>query len=485
MGRRLFANLATVLGALGLILPSGALAQDVEDARIARIERFMPPAVMVEGREYPAQTLTELMQAKAVPGVSIAVIDGGRLVWAKAYGLADAASGQAVTTNTRFQAASISKAVTATAALDLVEQDVLALDADVNAALTSWKVPAGEAGRPPVTLRGLLTHTAGLTVHGFPGYAEGAPLPTVVQVLNGEAPANTAAVVVDQAPGSARRYSGGGFTVAQLQMSDATGEAFPDLMRARLLTPAGMANSTFEQPLPQALRSVAATAHDAEGRPVVGRFHAYPEMAAAGLWTTPSDLARWVMAIDDAWAGRSDRLLDQKTARAMLTPGLGGWGLGVGLEGESNGLSFYHFGGNEGFMAVAIGYPALGKGLVVMTNGQNGRAVIDGLTRAVAAEYGWPDRKTAAVRSVAVEPDELRDAAGRYEFSGFQLTFSVMPDGKGLTVTTGDGHSSELIPQGDDVYIDVSGNERLRFERDNKGQVVALIAPDSRFLKLE
>lgn len=252
----------------------------------------------VAGRQYAPATIAERLHEYGVPAVSIAVIDGGSVAWARAYGTADMASGRAASTATLFQAASMSKPVASTAALQLVQEGVLALDAPVNKTLRSWRIPenAFTTGHA-VTLRHLLSHTSGLTVSGFPGYTAGEPIPTVTQILDGAPPANTPPVRVNTTPGSQLKYSGGGMTVMQLLLTDVTGKDFPALMRERVLGPIGMHSSTWEQPLSDDRGRDAAAGHETNGAPVAGKYHVYPELAAAGLWTTPTDLAHWVLAI--------------------------------------------------------------------------------------------------------------------------------------------------------------------------------------------
>ena len=215
-----------------------------------------------------------------------------------------------------FQAGSISKPVAATAAMKLVEEGKLALDQNINTFLTTWKVPENEFTKDKkVTLREIMSHSAGVTVHGFPGYAAGDPVPTLVQILDGVKPANTPPIRVDVVPGSIWRYSGGGYTIMQLAMTDVTHEPFPEIMRNTVLIKAGMRDSTYENPLPSRLSGVAATGYRSDGTPVPGRYHTYPEMAAAGLWTTASDLARFGIEIQKSREGRSNRILKQATVR--------------------------------------------------------------------------------------------------------------------------------------------------------------------------
>ncbi len=375
-------------GAAAIILAlagSEASQAATADEHIARIERD----VRAPASGAPA-TLAQAMAAHRVPSVSLAVVDHGRIVWARAYGFADMAARRPATPRTLYQAGSISKPVAASGALKLVEAGRLSLDADVDSEMKSWSVPPSPiAAGEPVTLRRLLTHTAGLTVHGFPGYAAGKPVPSVVQVLNGAPPANTAAVAIETRPGSVWSYSGGGLTIAQLMMTDVTGEPFPALMRRLVLGPVGMTDSTYDQPPPASRLDAVATGYLASGAAVEGRFHTYPEMAAAGLWTTPIDLAKWAIALERAYDGRPSALMSQATARAMLTPGLGHWGLGIEVEGEGDSLRFSHGGDDWGFKAVLVGWPKGGRAIVVMANGDDAIAVESAVAEAVAREYGW------------------------------------------------------------------------------------------------
>src|SRR5215475_12565048 len=261
------------------------------------------PATITQGEKPATTKLTERMAALHVPGVSIAVIHDGKIEWARGYG-AVSVGGAAVTSETLFQAASISKPVTAMAVMHLVQTGKLNLDTDVNQYLKSWKVPTNDfTQKTKVTLRELLSHTAGMTVHGFPGYASDAPVPTLVQVLNGAKPANSPAIYVDIAPDSEWRYSGGGFVVTQQLLLDVISKPFPTFMKETVLGPTGMARSTYEQPLPKSRQGEAAMPYHSNGQATAGGPHVYPEMSAAGLWTTPSDLGRFAIELQNALAG--------------------------------------------------------------------------------------------------------------------------------------------------------------------------------------
>ena len=468
-------GISTVVGAAmaaALVqAPPAADGASVEQ-RLEQALQAMVPPVAVAGRTYQQRPVTDLMARENVPGISVAVVEDGRIVWARGFGVADRATGSAVTPETLFQAASISKPVAASGALALVDAGVLSLDRPVNEQLTSWQVPAHDFAEP-VTLRRLLSHNAGLTVHGFPGYPIDAALPTVVQILNGAPPANTAAVRVDIAPGSRYRYSGGGTTVAQLLMTDATGEPFPALMERLVLRPLGMAHSTYEQPLAGALAARAASAHGANGQPVAGRFHVYPEMFAAGLWTTPSDLARWSIAISAAFNGGTGGPIRPETARAMLTPGMGNWGLGVALQGEGEDFRFWHSGINEGFRAVLMSYPRRGQAVVVMANGDNGNELLGPIRVAIGRVLGWPGSEQQVITPAAVRQEPKIEQVGYYTSERFSAHVGLTEDGLILVPSRGDPF--EAIPQAEDVYAAANGGGPLQFERDgSSGRITGL-----------
>jgi CubicO group peptidase (beta-lactamase class C family) len=349
-------------------------------------------------------SLRDLMRVLKVPGMSVAVIDHFEIAWAKGYGVARAGSAMPVTPQTLFQAGSVSKPVAAAGALSLVEGGKLALDEDVNRRLTSWKVPDSPFTRDQkVTLRRILTHTAGTSGHGFPGYAVDSPRPTLVQVLKGEKPANTAPVVVTVTPGSAWRYSGGGVCIEQLLMTDVTGQLFPEILRERLFDRIGMGSSTYEQPLPPARAALAASGTYADGREVPGRWHVYPEMAAGGLWTTPTDLAKFAIEIALSAQGRANHALSQGMAREMLStqfPQVGEptWGdklhpdrmgLGFFLGDASRPARFGHIGDDEGFAAILILFGDTGQGAVIMVNSELGIEIANLVLASIAKEYDW------------------------------------------------------------------------------------------------
>jgi CubicO group peptidase (beta-lactamase class C family) len=301
--------------------------------------------------------------------------------------------------DTPFQAGSISKPVFALAVMRLCEDKLIDLDADIRTYLKSWQIPEGDDGwSPRVNLRQLLSHTAGTTVHGFPGYPAGSTWPSLTQVLDGTHPANTPPIYVDLIPGMQFRYSGGGTTIAQLAVTDLVGLPFPELMRELVLDPLRLEDSSFEQPPPSSLADRAATAHPLNGIPTPDRWHVYPEIAAAGLWTTAGDLAHLGAALMRSLLGETTDLgLSRKSLAAMLHPQLPDQTKGsefVGLAwfcaGDGDEFRFGHAGGNHGFLADLRLYPATGQGAAVMINSNQGWPLIEELLQSIEREYGWP-----------------------------------------------------------------------------------------------
>lgn len=420
------------------------------------------------------------MQKRRIPGLSLAIIQDGKILKAQSYGFIDKDGKVPVTTNTLFQAGSVSKSVAAMGALYLVEQNKLSLDEDVNSKLKSWKVPENEFTKDKkVTLRGLLSHTTGLTVHGFPGYAVGANIPSVVQILDGTAPANTPPVRVDFVPGSRWRYSGGGYTVMQQLMVDVTGAAFPDFMKSKVLSPLGMKNSTYQQPLPPDLAKLTATGHYNNRSSVEGRWHIYPEMAAAGLWTTPSDLARFAMGIQNAYAGKSGGVLSRSMARQMLTDQKNRDGLGVFLQGDSTTLRFGHNGRDEGFDALLTASADNGQGIVIMINANDNSHMMGRIVDFIADYYHW-DGFPAKPKPAAVDVDSktLKAFEGRYElFNNRIVTFEAEEQ---RLFTLEDGFADEeFVPVAPNKFTSTDRNVSVIFNSDANGNATGFTLQDN------
>lgn len=375
--------------AVSLLLLVGHAADDATpEAMQARIEGRQSP----NRQGFDPFTLDELMAKARVPGVSVAVIRDFQIHWAKGYGIADVTSGARVDTGTLFQAASISKPVAAMAVLRAVQDGRFSLDADVNTILKSWQLPRdGIADRAPVSPRALLSHTSGTgDGFGFPGYPPGEPRPTVVQILDGEKPSNVGKVRLERPPFDGYKYSGGAVTIMQLALADAVGRPYPEILREWVLAPIHMTRSGYDQPLPPDRDRNAARAHDGQGRARDAKWHVYPELAAAGLWTTPTDLARFAIEVQLSLQGRSNKVLSEALVREMVTPvGVGPFAVGFAVSQIGQGWYFSHGGSNWGFRCDLVAHTRKGYGFVVMTNGDGGGLIGEELRARVAAAYNW------------------------------------------------------------------------------------------------
>lgn len=476
-----------LLPALLALTSVGACASppvhDGTEPRVERVVSGLRRAVLVKGEPEPRYRLVDRLAHYRTPAITVAVADSGRIVWARAWGLKEAGTADSVTPETPFLAGSISKPVAATVMLRLVEQGRLSLDEDVNRYLKRWKVPDSRfTVREKVTLRRLVSHSAGLTVHGFPGYKVTDSIPTVPQILDGTKPANTAAVRVDTTPGAIWRYSGGGTTVMQLLLEDVTGRPFAALARELVLDPAGMTRSTYEQSNPP--RPGTAAAHKQDGAMVPGRTHLYPEMAAAGLWTTPTDLLRWAIAIAESRAGKPNSLLSQEIATEMLTVQKGPTGLGPFLRGDGKAASFGHGGADEGFHAQLIYFPETGQGAAVMVNGDGGPPAMQEVLYAIAAEYGWPAYGPEEIEPLPVDSARLAAVVGTYAATApFPLTVTISREGGRLFMESEFNARGEAVFTAPDRLKLLERGFDLALETDGTGRVVAVSVPPFRAVR--
>ena len=379
-------KLTALIASATAVLFSVGQAQEPIATQIARVEAAQSP----NRQGFDPYTIQEMMKLFHVPGVSIAVVRDFKVQWTKTYGAADVVTDAPVTQETRFQAASISKPVTAFAVLRAVDSGKLSLDEDVNNYLKSWKVPVNEYTEGGVTLRALLSHTSGTgDGFGFPGYNPSAKLPTLEQVLDGKPPSNVGPVFWERPPFTAQKYSGGGIEIVQVVLQDAYGKPFAEIMQELVLGPVGMANSTYEQPLPATADQSAARAHDKDGKVMDAKWHVYPEQAAAGLWTTPTDLAKLGIEVQKALRGES-KLLSRRTALEMVAPtGTGPFAIGFAIEKRGEGWYFVHDGSNWGFRSDLAMHRLKGYGIVVMTNSDSGGQIISAIEARVAAAANW------------------------------------------------------------------------------------------------
>lgn len=417
-----------------LLLPLHLLAQPgLEDiaAKIKRVENSLTPS-LIFGDSLPNYNLEQRMKETMTKGLSIAVIRNYQIEWAKGYGWADEAEKRKVNTETRFQAASISKSLNSMGILKLVEQGKLDTAADINNYLKSWKFPYDSLSKNKrITILNLLSHTASLDIHGFPGYDRNDTIPSLLQVLDGERPANTKKVRSIGQPGKAFRYSGGGTTITQQMLIDITGSKYADWMQQNVLKPLGMKNSSYRQPPVDT--SNLATGYYNDGKPVNGKYHVYPEMAAAGLWTTPTDLAKYIIDCQLTLRGKKGKVLSTPMMKTRMTPYIDkNAALGVFVEKKGDRNWFNHNGGNEAFLCTSWGSMEGGDGVVIMINGED-FSVVTELMNSVAREYNWTGFFNPEFRKViSIHRDTLATYTGNFKMG--KDTISLILCGEQLCI---------------------------------------------------
>ena len=441
--------------------------QELLGERIVRIENGLQPNLQIQGDSIANYAIEARMKELGIPGVSIAVIHEGQIEWAKGYGMADSSENRPVTTETMFLAGSISKPVAALRAHQLAEEGVIHLDSNVNNYLSSWKLPENEfTKKEKVTTRRILNHTAGLTVWGFPGYDKGDTIPSVSDVLDGKG--NTDSVRVYKEPGESWMYSGGGYTIMQLMITDFEKKPFPEIMQSNVLNPLGMTTSTFENPLPEQYHSIAATGYRANGAEVEGKWPIYPEMAAAGLWTTPSQLILWAKEVQQIRQTQKDGLLKVKTVNEMLTPGMNDHGLGPGVSE----YTFGHGGADEGFRARLVAWKDTPRAVVIMVNSDNG-SIIQEIMLSIVTEYGLPgiEPKTRVIREKSYQ--ELQNYAGKYHFPELgEAEIAIKDNGLELSGEFLDDPIF-VLPETDSTFFERQNGEYFNFVME-KGKVTGV-----------
>ncbi len=442
-----------------------------EELRV--IENSLQPTVRFESD--PSWNIEQRMDFYGVPGVSIAVIKDYKIHLIKHYGVSDKETNESVNDNTLFQAGSISKPVAAYGALKLVEDGKLSLDKPVNSYLDGWKIPENELTKQrPVALKHLLNHSAGLTVHGYWGYSEGLPVPTVLQVLNGEKPANSAAVVVDLMPETEMRYSGGGYTVMQKLVSDVTNLEFPKALDRLVVSPIGMTRSTYEQPLPKEKLKFAAAGYLPNKAPVPGKRHVYPEMAAAGLWTTAEDLAKFAVDVQLGIKSNKSNVLSQKMVKKMLTPWVSqNVGLGFFIDTKERGVYFGHGGWDEGFSADLVAHKTDGYGVAIMTN-SNHPAFIEELKNSIAKTYQWKEFLGPTYKSLPISDEEVKRISGRY-FYNPDMLFTISKSNDKVLMKYLDGTTMQVHRVGENLYIRKEYDRKFSFVNNPETNQVELI----------
>jgi CubicO group peptidase (beta-lactamase class C family) len=442
--------------------------------RIKTTENGLLKAVVFQGQEPERMKLAERMAYYQVPGVSIAAVDNYAIEWARGYGIVYVHSTEPVTTESLFQAGELSQPVAAAGALSLAGQGTIDLDADVNDYLQSWKISGNRlGGEVQVTLRRMISHSAGLIALHYEGVESIEDTPSLDQILRGEQ-TGYPPVLIDRVHLSELNYSDAHFAVLERVLEDVEGKPFPEFIAQSVFSPLGMEHSSFAQTLPEFLFDEAATGHDREGNPIAGKGYIYPVTSAKGLWTTPSDLALFAIDLMQTALGQTQKILTPDLARHMLSFQSGNRGLGLRLDDAGDNLHFYLRGRSKGFTCFMVAYPVKGQGVVIMANSENGEELIDEILRAVSEAYKWPHFIPEVKKLFRLDPSIYKLYEGRYEVNpDYHLT--VTHEDYYLVIQPTGQVPTKFYVESTATFFSTDPYIRIRFVRDAEGRVTGLV----------
>ncbi|WP_025665713.1 serine hydrolase [Aquimarina megaterium] len=443
---------------------------------IKKVETGLTTRVHIAGDS--TWSIEERMKHYGVPGVSIAVIHNGKVAWAKGYGVMDTKSKVPVTDKTLFQVSTIGMSLTAYGALRLVDQNKVTLSEDINSYLKSWKLPDSEFTKEEkVTIKNLLSHSAGINVHDFQGYSTDVPIPTLKEILNGTPPANSNPIIVDKTLNENLWISAGGYTIIQQMMMDVEGKKFPELMNELVLQPLEMNNSMFNQSLSAEQLKIAATGYLRDGSMVKGKRHIYPELASNGLWATAEDLAKFVVNIQQTLKDNNrNKGLSKDMTELMLTPSsknrYGQYGLGFSIYNKKDEVYFEHHGWSTGFYSRMTAHRDNGYGVVVLTNTPLPAFVFE-VFRSVALAYEW-DNYFPVHKKMEIEQSLVDKITGRYLANG-RIVEVFQKDNQLLYKNILDVKAEELIKVSDSSFVRRNSSWLMQFKPNSENETLNLL----------
>lgn len=425
-------------------------------------------------------TIEQRMKFYKINGLSIAFVHDYKIDWAKGYGWADISEKRPVTIETFFQAASIGKSLNSIGVLKLAEEKKLDLYADINNYLTSWKFPYDSVSKgKKITTMDLLCHTAGLSVHGFIGYKPSETLPTIIEVLDGKRPANSPAVRSLFQPGLKFQYSGGGIVISQLIAENITRESYENYMKKNVLNPIGMSNTYFTLNTPKEGQKInLATAYYNNGKEVNGKFHVYPVQAVGSSWTTPTDIAKYIIETQLSLVGKSNKVLTQEMTQLYLTPYIDrNSAPGTFVYKRKGGEKYFtHNGKNEGFVSVYFGSIENGNGIVMMANSESNE-IFSEIANAIALTYDMNlFDKPVVKKKVSIEKHLLDSYVGKYEKSGAKFVAEIKKSGNHLKLVGNGNVVFDVYPQSSNIFFATIDDIVLEFIADEKGKITKLIS---------
>lgn len=402
-----------------------------QEELIKRVESHLSPAVRVEGELISYYSIEERMNYFNIPGVSIAFIEDEKIAWTKQYGYTGGDVNWPVTESTVFQAASISKPVSAIAALQLFEDEGFDLDRDLNDYLTSYKIPESRfTQNEKVTLRRLLSHSAGFNENLFEGYSKWEEIPELNQILYGLYPSKSGPITPFLIPGTLFYYSSGGYTILQQLITDITGKSFSEYMDERIFSRLNMNHSTFVSPLPKYLCVSPAVGHYSDGESIKGNWLIYPQLASSGLWSTASDLAKLIIELQKSFNNKYSCIFSNSVVKMFLSRQIDDFGLGFFLDGAENSLMYSHTGNNCGYRSKLLVFANKSEGVVVMTNSDNGTVLIDEIIRSLSYVYDWGIYASKVKRMIYLDHKTLQKFEGVYNFdSNYDIAVSATENG--------------------------------------------------------
>lgn len=425
-------------------------------------------------------TIEQRMKFYKINGLSIAFVHDYKIEWAKGYGWADVSEKRTVTAETFFQAASIGKSLNSIGVLKLAQEKKLDLYADINNYLTSWKFPYDSVSKgKKITTVDLLSHTAGLSVHGFIGYKPGEALPNIIEVLDGKRPANSPAVRSLFQPGLKFQYSGGGIVISQLIVENITGESYENYMKKNVLDPIGMSNTYYTFPIPkEGQKSNLATAYYNNGKEVNGKFHIYPVQAVGSSWTTPTDIAKYIIETQLSLLGKSNKVLTQEMTQLYLTPYIDrNSAPGTFVYKRKGGEKYFtHNGRNEGFVSVYFGSIENGNGIVMMANSESNE-IFSEIANAIALTYDVNlFDKPIVKKTMSIEKNLLDSYVGKYEKSGAKFVAEIRRSGDHLKIQGNGNVAFDVYPQGNNMFFATVDDIVVEFIADEKGKFIKMVA---------
>jgi CubicO group peptidase (beta-lactamase class C family) len=456
--------------------------------KINRIENGLMHAVLLADQPVKTFSINERMDYYDVPGLSVALIKDNQVEWAKSYGVKRDNSSDSISINTLFQAASLSKPVTALVLLKLVEQGLIDLDSNINNQLSSWKIPDNKhTVNRKITPKNLILHTSGLEVPHYPGYSVGQQLPDIYDILNGNNPSNSEPATVQFEPNSRWSYSGAGYEVLQLLLMEKKGMSFPELMQEELFNPLKISNSTFEQENLLKIRNDIAIAHLENGEVVENGYNLYPEMAAAGLWTTPIDYAKIVCELQKEYQGHSNLILSKEMAINALSRHYWHMALGFIMDEEGDRIALNFSGGNHGYICDIYSYLNAGSGAIIMSNSNNGGPLIESLFYSISKEYNWSNWQPDTIFPVVLDVQVINEFIGEYyglSRDSVEFSFVISGNQDSLVFKTADreypiysvSNTKFVIPAQDWKIWTFNSNNRIdsvKFKIDLYGRGIA------------